>query len=631
MTPTYTDGQGSPLRLAPGKPLGVGGEGRVCAVEGQPALVAKVYHQPPDPLRARKLSVMAGLGTPPLRAVCAWPQEVLLDGPQVAGLLLPRLDLTRARPIHDLTGPASRLRHFPEADYRFLVRAARNLAAAVATVHAHGQVIGDLNPSNVYVTQQATVTLIDTDSFQVTAAGERFPCPVGTPEFTPPELQGQDLSRTPRTPDHDAFGLATFIFQLLFLGQYPWAGVYADGRHMAMPEAIRAGHFAWGAGAARVGLRPPPGAPPLDSLPDELAELFEAAFSGQTPRPTAADWVAALDTLQAELVTCPLNAGHLHFRGRHCPWCAVEARTKAVFFPPRGQAVSAPAADLEALWREVEAVPPPPRVPLRLPPLAVPVTPRVRAVRRWISAVLALGLALSLVGLYHGLWLWAGLGLALSLLAFARSVTYRGERATLRQLHALHAGLAGLERDFTAGGAGGAPFAATLHELGQVRAQLRALPTRLAQREAEAQEAYARQRLHEYLEAQPLHPGAIPGIGEKRLLTLHAHGVATAADVEAGRLAAVPGVGGKTSRQLLAWRHALEGEFRARGPLALPANVRADLRRQSLAEARTLGERLRHGPAALRHTHLLAQQEHARVQQEVEARARTRELLIQML
>ncbi len=254
---TLTDALGRPVRLAPGKPLGVGGEGRVHAVEGQPALVAKVYHQRPGAQRARKLTVMADLGTPQLRAVSAWPQGVLLDAGRVAGVLLPRMDLARARPIHDLTGPASRLRVFPDADYRFLVRAARNLAAAVATIHAHGQVVGDLNPSNVFVTHHATVTLIDTDSFQVVAGGERFPCPVGTPEFTPPELQGADLSITPRTPDHDAFGLATFVFQLLFLGQYPWAGVYADGRFVAMPDAIRAHHFAWGQDAARVGLRPP--------------------------------------------------------------------------------------------------------------------------------------------------------------------------------------------------------------------------------------------------------------------------------------------------------------------------------------------------------------------------------------
>ncbi len=345
--------------------------------------------------------------------------------------------------------------------------------------------------------------------------------------------------------------------------------------------------------------------------------------------------MGALDALQGELVTCALNAGHVHVRGRHCPWCAVEARTKATFFAPRGpqttSAPPAPAADVEALWREVEAVPPPPRVPLRLPPLTVPVTPRVRVARRWSSAVLAVGLTLTIVGLYHGLLAWAAAGLLLSIVAFARSVTYRGDRATLRQLAALHAELGALERDFVAQGEGGAAYGAALHELRQVRAQLAALPGQLAAREAEALGAHQRQRLHEHLDGQPLHPGVVPGIGEKRLWTLHAHGVATAADVEAARLAAIPGIGGKTSRQLLAWRQALEAGFHARGPLALPASARAEVRRQADVEARTLTERLQHGPAALRHAHLLAQQEHARVQGEIEARARTRELLIQML
>jgi DNA-binding helix-hairpin-helix protein with protein kinase domain len=50
--------------------------------------------------------------------------------------------------------------------------------------------VGDINPGNVVVSQQAVVKLIDSDSFQVALDGRVFRCEVGVAHFTPPELQG---------------------------------------------------------------------------------------------------------------------------------------------------------------------------------------------------------------------------------------------------------------------------------------------------------------------------------------------------------------------------------------------------------------------------------------------------------
>ena len=114
----------------------------------------------------------------------------------------------------------------PQFDRRYLLRTARNLAAALSALHSSGYVAGDLNESNVLVTPTALVTLIDTDSFQVREDREwksgASLCPVGKPEYTPPELQGKPLSEVMRLPDHDAFGLAVLIFQLLMEGSHPF-------------------------------------------------------------------------------------------------------------------------------------------------------------------------------------------------------------------------------------------------------------------------------------------------------------------------------------------------------------------------------------------------------------------------
>ena len=71
---------------------------------------------------------------------------------------------------------------FPDASWAFLVRTARNLAAAFDVVHRHGHVIGDVNQGNVVVSRKATVRLIDCDSFQVTHLGHTYPCRVGVPQ-----------------------------------------------------------------------------------------------------------------------------------------------------------------------------------------------------------------------------------------------------------------------------------------------------------------------------------------------------------------------------------------------------------------------------------------------------------------
>ena len=173
-----------------GRCLGRGGEGAVYSIPMWPSSVAKLYARTPDAETGQKLGAMVQLGTTSLLSVTAWPQDLLLDprSGNVVGFLMPRID--GHREIHALYGPTDRKAAFPDASWAFLVRAARNVAAAFDAVHQAGHVIGDVNQGNVVVSRRATVRLIDCDSFQVTHLGSTYPCRVGVPLFTPPELQG---------------------------------------------------------------------------------------------------------------------------------------------------------------------------------------------------------------------------------------------------------------------------------------------------------------------------------------------------------------------------------------------------------------------------------------------------------
>jgi DNA-binding helix-hairpin-helix protein with protein kinase domain len=231
--------------VALGRCLGRGGEGAVYAIPRRPGHVAKVYAQRPDDVLVRKLGAMIVIGASSPCETLAWPTGLLLDGrggPAV-GFLMPRVN--GCRPLHALYGPGTRAEDFPEARWDFLVRAARNLAAAFESVHERGLVVGDVNEGNAVVSKKAVVRLIDCDSFQVTHEGRTYPCPVGVPLFTPPELQGRAFDRVVRTRDHDGFGLAVLLFHLLFLGRHPFAGRHPT-REIGVETAIREGLFAFG-------------------------------------------------------------------------------------------------------------------------------------------------------------------------------------------------------------------------------------------------------------------------------------------------------------------------------------------------------------------------------------------------
>lgn len=312
--------------------LGAGGEARVFALPEEPTLVAKVYRKPKS-LYDRKLAVM--LANPPDNPTAsqdhlsfAWPVDLLLTGetkPQVVGFLMPRV--AGMRPLIDFYNPKTRRTSCPFFNYLYLHRTARNLAAAVNALHSRGYVIGDVNESNILLTDTALCTFVDMDSVQVTDpdTGEVYRCPVGKPEFTPPQLQGQSFAKIDRTPEDDLFGLAVLIFQLLMEGTHPFAGVYKfPGEPPPIEKRIVAGHFSYG--SRQVPFHPMPAAPMFELLHPGLRQLFVCCFEDgyryREARPTAQSWQRMLKEAENALVTCSANEQHRY--GNHlsrCPWC----------------------------------------------------------------------------------------------------------------------------------------------------------------------------------------------------------------------------------------------------------------------------------------------------------------------
>lgn len=301
--------------------LGRGGEGEVYALADGSNRAVKVYHTP-DAVRAAKVQALVTAGLSYTCKDIAFPLGIVrsTEG-KFAGFTMKKV--RDHLPIYELTGTASRRQHFPHADWRFLVRVARNVAGIVATVHRAGVTIGDVNSAGFLVSQQATVTLIDADSFQFGA----YRCRVGMPEYTPAELQGKRFDEVNRTADHDAFGLAVLLFQILALGRHPYAGV-ASGRAVQIDAAIVQGRFCYSM-IRKIGAVPPPGTIGLSDFPAAVRFLFERAFAPRPGRrPSAAEWVVALIRLEQDLGSCIDQPAHvIPSLVTPCPWCRIERQT----------------------------------------------------------------------------------------------------------------------------------------------------------------------------------------------------------------------------------------------------------------------------------------------------------------
>ncbi|WP_105433024.1 helix-hairpin-helix domain-containing protein [Neorhizobium sp. T6_25] len=313
---------GSTIEL--GNRIGKGGEGEVFAVTSLPGFALKAYLPGVVASRETKIRAMVSANLHSKMASVAFPTKVVVDkGGTFVGFLM-RL-VPDHKEIHELQTPSSRLRHFPSADYRFLVRTAVNVAKAFGQVHVAGCVIGDINQRSILVSDSATVALIDTDSFQVTQGGQQFLCVVGVPDYTPPELQGQSLKTIVRTPNHDAFGLAVAIFQLLCMDRHPFAGRYKGSGDITIEQAIKEFRFAYSSRDTK--MDPPPASVALRDLSPKTAENFERAFSpnGVVSRPTPDQWIDALTELETSLRPCTLNKAHHYSRfASECPWCRME-------------------------------------------------------------------------------------------------------------------------------------------------------------------------------------------------------------------------------------------------------------------------------------------------------------------
>ena len=588
---TFVTPKGLPVELV--SELARGGEGFVSTVRGRPDLVAKVYFQSPSIEQRRKLEVMIGAQSqqPALRSVSAWPVDLILapSSRQAAGFLMPRL--SDLKPVHLLFRTQDRRHHFPSAHWDFLLATALNVARAFSSLHRLGYVMGDVNESNLLVSpKDATVRLIDVDSFQVHDGPRTYRCGVGVPLFTPPELQGRTFSELDRTPNHDRFGLAVILFQLLFMGRHPFFGRFLGQGEMTPERAISEHRFAFGRNAQALLMERPPLTLPLGVLPNPIARSFERAFSpeGMRERPSADDWLRALEPLQTELAVCAIDTAHKFPKiTSRCPWCdfesqggqffisAITTRNDATFscHPDELRNILAQLNQIPTA-REFSSMGPLPQLTLQSIPAGV--STAARKVRTASIAALSSG-SLATAGIWamavaspsFGTYLLIGATILLVIsCSYLGAIALRtGTVAFWQRSHdGFRSAQSSLERCASLLADRISAHAATDRQLrmraADARHRFSSLNEDFRRSKIQLEVQREQSQIREHLERHRIQDANVSGIGPGRTADLRRHGFVSAADVLARNVRGVSGFGPVLAATLESWARDVQGRFR---------------------------------------------------------------------
>lgn len=171
-----------------------------------------------------------------------------------------------------------------------------NIAIALHTIHSTGRyVLVDLKPENIDATGAGKVSIMDTDSIQISENGKiLYPATAFTPEYFAPE--GKELKRLnrPFTLQCDYFAAAVCFYQIL-IGTHPYSGTVLKSPYdncTEIADCISNGLFAFGEKQRYIDL--PAGfnlQQNFYNLPSTVQGLFKRAFGSQaSKRPTMEEW-----------------------------------------------------------------------------------------------------------------------------------------------------------------------------------------------------------------------------------------------------------------------------------------------------------------------------------------------------
>ncbi len=271
--------------LSLSKKISEGGEGIIYAIKENKSIVCKIYHpEKLTNLKKEKIELMISKKIS-FEGIC-WPIDIVLNShDEFVGYVMPAAS-GKTMQTSMFIKPQL-LKNFPHFTRKDLASIAISFLHKMDFLHSMNIIVGDINALNILVEPNGKIWFVDTDSYQI----ENFPCPVGTVNFTAPEIQGRDYADFLRTKNHELFAIATMVFMILFPGKPP----YSQQGGESQSDNIKKMNFPyWCSEKAEV--NPPEGSWNFiwANLIKKLKELFCMTFKNNQ-RQEIRTWISALD------------------------------------------------------------------------------------------------------------------------------------------------------------------------------------------------------------------------------------------------------------------------------------------------------------------------------------------------
>lgn len=260
---------------------------------------------------------------PEIDDALAWPVAAVFRNGFFQGYLMKKLDYKNYRPWLEVAHSSTRRKKAPDFTVQYALYSSRNLAEALSVVHEAGHIIGDVNESNIFVSSQAEVMIVDTDSAQISSrSGKVYPCIVGKPEYTAPEISHGSLREHKRTPQTDSFAFGVAFFQILTGGAHPCDGIYTlDDDPPSTVEKIRKGVYP-GLGKGGKSFRPVPRVA-SSGIPSRILSLIAGLLAtNPSSRVGIDEAIDTIDDVLDNLTKCrKVNTHFYDKRDGKCGWC----------------------------------------------------------------------------------------------------------------------------------------------------------------------------------------------------------------------------------------------------------------------------------------------------------------------
>lgn len=198
------------------KELGAGGEAFIYSTNTK--FVAKIYKKANNTIRKReKIRLMLSKKID-CDGICYPVAELYNSRNEFVGFLMPSAKGKELQKGIFLAKPVF-MKNFPNWKKKDTVQLCITILKKIKYLHDRNIIMGDINPANILVVSPTEVYFVDTDSYQV----EDFPCPVGTINYTAPEIQRKHFSEFIRTMNNENFAVATLLFMIMLPGKPPYS------------------------------------------------------------------------------------------------------------------------------------------------------------------------------------------------------------------------------------------------------------------------------------------------------------------------------------------------------------------------------------------------------------------------